>query len=149
MKTTYKCGFSKCKYGGTVNKDEAVIENNKYYHKECLHDKKNRIKIRESFLDKVNPNEVYTFLNKVISDIIDNKNVSSDYLLFALEYAINNTIKLNYAAGLYYLINNERINTAYKNKTNKLNIDANEVKIEKQPTFNTIQQHTGWNKILE
>jgi hypothetical protein len=111
-----KCNYNKCLFNGEVDKNIAVKVGNKYYHKECLKQKQDKEEIRKLYLEKVNPTEVITLLNGVISNIIDVKKVSSDYLLYALKYAIQNKLNLTNPRGLHYIINNKSIKESYNKK---------------------------------
>ena len=85
-----KCGYKQCKFGNGVDKEIAVKKGNRYYHKECLQEAENKNKIRKLFLEHINENEVVAGLNRIINNIIDVKNVPSDFLLYALKYVIRN-----------------------------------------------------------
>lgn len=149
-----KCGYKQCKLGNEVDKDIAVKKGNRYYHKECLQEINNKEEIRKLFLEKVNPQEVITSLNGVIKKLVNDKGISSEFLLFALRYVIKNKVQLNHAPGLFYIVNNEKIKQAYqKEKVNQMtkdiknsvidNYDKNEIK------FNVnIDNKNSWDKIL-
>jgi hypothetical protein len=151
MNKEYKCTYTQCKLGNKVDKSMAVKKGTKYYHPECLKEAENKNMIRKLFLDNINETEVVAMLNRTINQIIDTKNISSDFLLYALNYVINNKLPLNHAGGLHYIINNQKIKESYeKEKSQKIinniifnNIDfvsdlntenVNQIKI-KQPKF--------------
>ncbi len=123
-----KCGYKQCKFGNEVDKEIAVKKGNRYYHKECLQEAENKNEIRKLFLEHINENEVVAGLNRIINNIIDVKNVPSDFLLYALKYVIRNKLPLNYAGGLYYIINNKKIIEEYNKEKAKL--VANKIKQE-------------------
>jgi hypothetical protein len=124
----YKCGYNQCKLGKEVTKDIAVKHGAKYYHKECLIEAQNKNEIRKLFFEKINPTEVAAVLNRTINTIIDTKNVSSDFLLYALKYVIENKLILNHAGGLYYIINNDRIKESYRKE--RINKEVSQIKSE-------------------
>lgn len=149
-----KCAYKQCKLGNEVSKDEADKKGNRYYHKECLQEIKNKEEIRKLFLEKINEKEVITSLNGVIKNLIENKGVSSEFLLYALKYVIKNKTPLNHAPGLCYIVNNEKIKEAYNR--DKLNKMAKEIKNnddyehnKNEIKFNiNIENNSSWDKIL-
>ena len=123
---TVKCRYSNCKHDSKeIEKEEAIKNGNCYYHADCFKDKENRREIVELFVKHINPNPVYAQLQAVIRTIIDQKGLSSDFLLFGLKYYISNNIPLNYPQGLYYVIQNKQVIDEY-DKLNKKNIMAKE-----------------------
>lgn len=149
MKDIYKCAYKYCKLGGMVKLEESIIENKKHYHKECLQDKQNRQQIKQIFIDKINPSETISVLVRVINSIIDTKQVSSDFLLFALNYVICNKLPLNHAQGLYYIINNDKIKTEYKRKQyNKFTFDIDKIKTNEEVKFKYKSDKSSWNDIF-
>ena len=148
----YKCGYKQCKLGGKVNKDIAVKKGNRYYHSECLQEIYNKEQIRELFLKHINPTEIISLLNRTINQIIDVKKVSSEFLLYALEYVIKNKLPLNRAAGLYYIINNKHIKNDYmKQKAKEIDnkIRNKNVQSNNEVKFNLFIQDNTWNRIIE
>lgn len=128
----YKCPYKQCKYNNEVVEDEAIKYNGRYYHKECLKEQQEKIEIRKLFFENINTLEVPAKLNNAINNIIHKKNVSSEYLLYALKYVIENKSPLNYAGGLYYIIGNKDIQNAYNKE--KAKVIADEVKMEIKDT---------------
>jgi len=149
---TYKCAYKQCKLGGKVNKSIAVKKGNRYYHSECLKEINNKEEIRELFLKHINPTEVISLLNRVINNIIENKKVSSDFLLFALKYVIKNKLSLNHATGMYYIINNNNIKKEYmKQKAREINskIKTTNVSANNEVKFTINIQTNSWDRIFE
>jgi hypothetical protein len=151
----YKCGYNQCKLGKEVTKDIAIKHGVKYYHKECLKEALNKNEIRKLFFEYINPTEVATVLNRTINNIIDIKNVSSDFLLYALKYVIKNKLILNHAGGLYYIINNDKIKESYNKELIKSKVEGikkeavnTDYSNETQYKFNQEQQN-GWGNILQ
>lgn len=117
--TTYKCAYQHCPFGGQVDKDEAVSYKRRHYHKKCFQDVVNKEKIREYYLENINKTEILSKLNGVISNIIDVKKVDSEFLLFAIQYAVRNSIQIHTPMGLHYLVNNYKIKEAWKKEQAK------------------------------
>ena len=143
----YKCGYTQCKYDGEVSSDIAMLYNKRHYHKECLAEKNNKIKIRTIFYESISKTVVFSELNRAINNIIHVKNVDSEYLLFALKEAIRRNVNLQHPNGLYYIINYGAIKNAYENTKIKI---AKDIILEKNEeiTFQTKSQtKNDWNKI--
>ena len=137
---TVKCRYSNCKYDSKeIDKDKAIKCGNMYYHKDCYKEKENKKIIVDLFVKCINPHPVYNQLHSVINNIINQKGVSSDFLLFGLKYYIEHKIPLNYPQGLYYVIQNKQVIKAYNDKKNKkeiLNLNSFVVQEDNEVEFN-------------
>jgi hypothetical protein len=151
----YKCNYTFCKHNKTVNSEEAIKHNSKYYHPECLRELSNKNLIRDLFYENINKTEIGAIFTKVINRIIHELNVPSDFLLFALKYAIYYKIALKHAMGLYYLINNDKIKKAYEKRKNKniikeIKKEQNETQqTEEEITFTIDTENKGWEEIIK
>jgi hypothetical protein len=133
-----KCRYKYCKLGGEVDKQVALKIGGAYYHNECYKEMENKKKIRDLWLEKINSTEIMTLLNKEISELINKKGIDSDFLLYALNYAINNKIILHSPFGMSYLINNYKIKESYKNiqaKQKLKEIQKYDTENKKETTF--------------
>lgn len=116
----YKCRYNHCKHETKdVPASEAVKDGNRYFHKDCYKTKEEINKIIELFAEYINPNVVFAVLRKVVNNIVFNRGVDSELLLFGLNYYIANKITLNYPQGLYYVVQNKNVIKGYKEKKNK------------------------------
>lgn len=123
---TVKCRYGKCKHEiKDIEKNEAVKSGSAYYHADCFRDKENRKEIIDLFSKHINPNVIYSQLQSVIKNIIDDRGNDSDFLLFGLKYYIEHKIPLNYPQGLYYVIQNKEMIAEY-NKMKRKDIIAKE-----------------------
>lgn len=105
-----KCGYSQCKFGGNVDKKDAVKVGNRYYHKEC-NDKKN---IKTLCSDKLKQHGMMSkLINIFLKSIIDDSNCDIHYLLFVINHVVNNGLKLNNPYGIKYYMNNYKIEALY------------------------------------
>lgn len=90
---------------------------NSYYHPDCYHTMKTVNKIRDLFVEKINPlltKPQIGILVSTIHNIIFAKKVDVDFLLFAIEYFINNKPgKLKQPYGLHYIVQDKDVNTAW------------------------------------
>lgn len=146
----YKCGYSRCSLGGKVNIDTMVTVGNKHYHPECYKEMNTRKQIIDIFYKRINKNEV-NYLREVVDDIIDNKGNSSEFLLYALCYAIRNKIGLHHTAGLYYIVKDDKIISSYKKMKDSQaqKIDMSNVKTENETKFTAnTNKDKGWDSIL-
>lgn len=135
----YKCGYTHCAFPEkkVAPEDNPIKIRSLYYHKECEEIKTNCERIRDTYIGCVSSAVVRSQLCGVINRLVfgeklRNPNVTptesnleaSKFLLFALNYAINNNIRINSPLGLYYLIDNQRIKDAWTKKK--------DLKIEKE-----------------
>lgn len=112
---TVKCKYSKCKHKcKDIEKSEAVKSGNSYFHNDCFIDKENRKEIVDLFVKHINPNVIFSQLQTVIKNIIDDRGNDSGFLLFGLKYYIEHKIPLTYPQGLYYVIQNKEMIAEYK-----------------------------------
>jgi len=127
MAKEYKCKYAKClRSDKKVKAEDAVKVGSSYYHQDC-HTQLTQIKeIIDLFQKYINPNPVYAQLRKVINTIVFDKNIGSDLLLFGVKYYIEKKIPLNYPQGLYYVIQNKEMKSAY----HKWKAKKDEIKIE-------------------
>ena len=119
----YKCGFCHCQHESCeISQDEAVKIRNRYFHKDCAETYNNIEEIKRLYYEKISNTVVMPQLIRVVNDIIFKKHVDSNYLLFALKYAINTRRTINYPQGLHYLIDDYRIKNAWKNPAPEPNL---------------------------
>jgi len=131
-----KCRYKYCKHPGEeVSKDDAAKKGTQYFHKDCFKEREEKEKIVKLFLDKINPNTPVPQLRKTVNTIVNTKGIDSEFLLFGLKYYINNKMRLNYPAGLYYVIANKEMEAEYnklKNAGKKMKFTIEE---DTTPTF--------------
>lgn len=121
MKDMVTCRYTQCDKlhdSKELPKSEAVQDGIKYYHSDCYHTMQTVNKIRDLFIKEINPrvtgSQVASLLSTVYN-IIFKKNVSVDFLEFALEYFIKyKPNKLNHPHGLHYIIQNRDVENAWK-----------------------------------
>lgn len=151
-----KCGYKYCKFDGEVSKKEGVKYKNRWHHKECAEERKNKEKIRKIYLEKIDKYANKAQLNKAIKQIIHDKKQNSSFVLFALNYAIENNIKLNNPFGLHWIIKDKNIIKTYKEKIlkkqeyeiiNKI-LNQDEKGYETSFKYKPSKKNRNWNKIL-
>lgn len=124
------CGFRDCPYDGKyVDLDSAdyIVVNRRFYHKKCYEDMKaqqekiekdklNVQRIKNIWLDKINPNVAISFLYKEVNALIRDKHIPSEYVLFVVEYCAEHKSGLHYPAGIKFFIDKPYIRDAYARK---------------------------------
>ncbi len=140
----HKCVFKYCKYQSKdILLDDFIKINDRYFHKECAEIYNNIEEIKKIYYEKISNTVVMSLLVNVINNIIFVKNIDSNYLLFAIKYAVNKNIKINYPQGLYYIIDNYKIKDAWKKKQiSKIKNTKFEIKEVKQPKFKMKASHS-------
>jgi hypothetical protein len=110
-----RCRFKYCNHDSRdLPIEEAVLSGkSSYYHKDCYKTNEEIKQIIDIFKNQIDPLVVYSQLRIAIENIVFSKCLGSEYLLFAIKYAINNKINLKHPAGLYYIIDYENIKKAY------------------------------------
>lgn len=115
-----KCYLSSCQFGGKVDKAESVYFKNRNYHKECFEQYKILLNIRDLCF-QIDPTIIIKTLNGYLYNLINEKNIDPDYILFTLEYIIQNNIDVNMPYGLIYRLNDYKVKNAYKGTYNTAN----------------------------
>lgn len=151
LDTVVKCSYEKCRHSEkTINKDEAVEIEGCYYHADCAKDINNINEIERLFQRRINKTVVLKDLRTVINSIVYTKNIDSDYLLFALKYAIKNHVPLKRAPGLHYLIDNYSIKEAWrKEQTRKYAAHEFKANNDDEPDFKINFKEKGIDNIFE
>lgn len=110
-----KCRYKYCKHESReIPREDAILSGKStFYHKDCFEEIENKKKIVDLFHEKINPNSPFPQIQRTITDIIHNKGISAEFLLFGLQYYINNKIPLNYPPGLYYVVANKDVKKAF------------------------------------
>ena len=101
-----------------VTKEEAVCVvtakgAHKYYHPDCYQADRDILEMIDVWLKDINKYGNVAQLRKTINTIVYTKKVPSDYLLFGLKYYVRNKIPLNYPGGLYYVIENRKVQDSW------------------------------------
>lgn len=150
---TRVCKYIYCKYNDKVHIDTEPFVKGKdgFYHEDCYKEKADIQLFRSLWCENINSTVVFSDLNKMLSELISKRGISVDYLLFVLQYVIDNHCKLNYPAGFRYYIDNKDIKAAYEKKNRKLipqskfvaNDDNNN-----SPKFSVNKKPSGFSSIL-
>lgn len=126
------CRFKDCKHTNKkidISKDEYVKNGRSFYHKDCYsikaseEEKEKAVSadmqlIKNLWIENINQTVVISLLFKVLREYLD-RGVSSDYLVFVMQYVISHHCKLNHPFGFRYYIDNDSIKAEYKKKIKK------------------------------
>lgn len=112
---TVKCHYKYCKNPEGLDPEIAVKDDNgSYYHLECFEKKEAKNKIFNAFCDYVRTKETGLMIRRIISDWIDKQNISPVYVLFTMNYIIQNQIPLKSIFGVGLVMKQDRVIAAYK-----------------------------------
>jgi len=129
-----KCGYGQnCKCGEEVDRNLGIKAGNKYYHKECYHEKELKAMVENFYIENF-PKTTLPILRKVIKQFLLKNEI--DYLYYIVKYIKDNNKPINSPFALlnycndYRIINsynNLKISKEYKDVKNKIesNIDEN------------------------
>ena len=116
-KKTVKCRSKYCRHRTrTLMRTKAVQVGNAYYHADCYRDLQNCKAIIDLFRERVDPYVTMALLRKVVDTLVYEKNVCSDYLLFALRYCVSHDVNLKHPQGLYLIVQDPTIQREYLRK---------------------------------
>lgn len=140
------CPYHKCPFPDhevDLSKDPFTkAKNGRYYHAQCYEqEQKEKQRTKEEkadialFMDLWNKhisNTVnYGMLRKILNEYML-RGVSSDYLLFCLQYVIANRCVLNYPNGFRYYVDRREIKDAYEKKQLQKQVREIEEQLKKQ-----------------
>jgi hypothetical protein len=109
-------------------------KSNRYYHKQCFEEEQ-KVKARtddekadialliDMWKKNISNTVNYGYLRKVINEYVQ-RGVSTDYLVFCLQYVIANRMSLNYPNGFKYYVDKKEIKDAYDKKQMQKQFDA-------------------------
>lgn len=111
-----KCTYKYCSHTDkNLPVEEAIlVGRSTYYHPKCNKENEEIKEIIDLFKKYIDPYVVFSQLRNVINNIVYDKCLGAEYLLFALKFAIKTKINLKHAMGLHYIIGYENIQNAYK-----------------------------------
>ena len=126
------CRYKNCKHGGKVDTsidDFVVPHKGYYYHKDCWNEykeitqKDKQIKadlqyIRNQWVSSISNTVVYSDLNRCLNELLV-RGVSSDYMVFTIDYVIDHHLSLRYPMGFKYFVDKAYIKKAYQEKLAK------------------------------
>lgn len=114
MNDTYKCNYKHCKYEGRVAKNEAVKDGGRYYHSECLDERRDKQKIIDLYYKYYESKEPMQLVNKTINTIVNDKSINSEFVLYVLCQLIRNKTPMKSINALHYFAVNDDMKVDYE-----------------------------------
>ena len=150
---TRVCKYTNCKHNDKVHIDIEPFVKGKdgFYHEDCYKEKTDLQLFRSLWSENISPTVVFSDLNRILKQLLSINGVSVDYLLFVLQYVIDNHCNLRYPAGFKYYVDNQNIKDAYEKKNRKIVSPSNFVAKENKddsPKFSINRKPSGFNSIL-
>lgn len=147
------CRYKRCRHGGKINieTDKFVKDNGCYFHEDCYQERADMKLFRNLWSEHISDTVVYSQLNRTLNELLDIESITSDYLLFVLQYVIDNHCKLRYPGGFKYYVDKQEIKDAYKKKRMKKIQKTDFVVKEDEtdaPTFSIPKKPNGFSSIL-
>lgn len=75
--------------------------------------------VKRLYFENISNTVVPSLLVKTIQNIVIDKGIDSEYLVFAMKFTIANKINLNSPFGLHYIVDNYKIKQAWQAKKAK------------------------------
>ena len=159
------CKYNHCKHQSKeidITSDEYVCKNQQYFHKDCYKAKINgewkdeQTKadiqlIKNLWIENISQTVVYSQLYQILNEFIE-RGISSNYLVFVMQYVIEHKMNLNYPAGFRYYVDKQEIKDAYSRKIAKKINNQKFVAVENEddsPKFSIKIQKSGFQSILK
>lgn len=150
---TRVCKYLNCKHNDKIHIDiEPFVKAKEgFYHEDCYKEKKDLQLFRNIWYENISSTVVYSELNRTLNQLLSKRDVTVDYLLFVLQYVIDNNLNLRYPAGFRYFVDKQDIKDAYIRKTRRT-ISVSDFTAEDNPndhpTFSVNKKPLGFNRIL-
>ena len=144
------CRWGRCRHDDKKMKigDAVKSGTSMYYHPDCFKEKECIRKILELYKNHIDDTPIWAQVMRIVTTIIYDHHIAPEYLLFALEFAVKNEIKIWHPPGLYYLVKRRDIADAWKKQEKRKVIDFGEVPdLEVQEGYNT-KSGGGFMRIL-
>lgn len=136
---------------------------NQFFHKDCLahreakEQKEKKVKadiqlIKNIWIENISQTVAIPHLYKEINRLVFEQGISTEFIIFALQYCIKNHFKLRYPGGLKYYLDKQEIIDAY-NKTKAKKVIAHAEFTAKEtedntPKFSVNRKPSGFGSIL-
>jgi len=153
-----KCKYSHCKHKTKEipKGEEILVGKSSYYHQDCYEEIETIKNIIDTYVKKVDSHPIMSLLRKVINEIIYKHNVDANFLLFALNYCIDQGWNIRYPQGLYYVVKNKEANqkwkqmisSEYKSRIKKMKNDMKDINEEENTFEYRMQKAVGFDDIL-
>lgn len=151
---TVKCRYKHCKHSSRdIPREDAVKVGNSYMHPDCAKTSRLLVEIRDFYYEYVSKTVVMKTLMATINNIVFQKGVDPEYLMFVLNYAVIHKMTIRSPYGLHYLIDNSRIKSEWKKREDQKVIksammDSNEGKVPTSTFTYTPNANAGFGGII-
>jgi transposase len=160
-----KCRYEKCPYNHEINllkDDYKIIGKTQYYHADCYKKKKSgewkdeKTKsdlqyIKNQWSMHIDRTVVYSQLFRCLNDLLS-RGISSNYLVFVIDYIIKNKMNLRYVNGFKYYVDKDEIKAAYQKQQLagiKKTSEFTAVDSTDAPKFEIKQKQSGFGSIFK
>ena len=147
------CKYVNCRHNDKINIDLEPFQKDRYgyYHEDCYKEKCDLQLFRDLWKKNISNTVVITQLNSILNELLS-CGVSSEYLLFVLQYVIRNHKQLRYPNGFRYYVDNQSIKDEY-DKTNRTVIKQDQfvadTSKDNSPMFSIRKKEYGFQSVLK
>jgi len=109
-----KCCYSHCKHESKIinlSQDEYEVENNRYFHTDCKHEKDTMLEIIDYWYKNIDKDVIFTQLRRIIDRLVYVEKMDADYILYALKRKAK---YLNHPPGLVYAVKDKVVKKDYE-----------------------------------
>lgn len=148
MDKEYKCAWKHCKFDNVIKEDESYeVIGGRRYHTECNCEREDINECITLFTEQVNSQIVITQLRSVINNLIFKQGFESEYVVFAIQYAINHPeYKLTYPQGLHRICKDQTIVNTWKTQKANSVLQGQKIVIDKIDKSEKIKYNTTQKK---
>lgn len=123
------CRYKNCKHADKsidISKDDFVKAGRLFFHSDCYKEKTTNEEkekatsadmqfIKNLWIENISQTVSIPLLFKILREYLD-RGISSDYLVFVMQYIVSHHCKLNHPFGFRYYIDDDTIKMEYKKK---------------------------------
>ena len=109
-----KCCCSHCKHSNKmidISAEAYGVENNRYYHQDCKHEKDVMLEIIDYWYNNVDKDVIFNQLRRILDRLVYSERYDADYILYALKRKAK---YLNHPPGLVYAVKDRDIRKDYE-----------------------------------
>lgn len=117
MSKEHTCNFRFCPYENKiVPEGTGVLSGKRWFHEDCLKTRDNMEAVKRIYYEHISQTVVMSQLVKTIQNIVINKGVDSEYLLFAVKFVVTKRQTIRSPYGLHYIIDDPTVKAAWERK---------------------------------
>lgn len=161
------CRYQNCKHRDkqvNIAEQEYVAVGRSYYHADCYVQKdamdkaEEKLKadiqlIKNMWVENISETVVLSQLYLELNKLIRERGISSEYVIFVMDYVIKNKCKLRYPGGLKYYVDKQDIKDAFAKKEVQKKIANATFAVDvssddNSPKFSVNKRPSGFSSIL-